>query len=249
MKSKVMSIDDALSVVKDGTRLMLGGFIDVGSPIMCIEKIVEKGVKDLTLIAVTPGMTGFGKSMLYKNKQVKELISSHVGTSAESTKEYLEGELLMKEFFPMGTWIEKVRAGAMGLGGVLVPVGVGILDQPGLFENLDKPKKVIDVDGIKCFVEPALTAEVAIVKAWRADELGNLEYRSTSLNDNADVAMAGKYTIAEVNEIVPVGTISPEKVGTPGVFVNAIVQGQTVEQQDKTYRELWLSQGKLNIEE
>lgn len=249
MKSKVISIEEALSLVKDGTRLMLGGFIDVGSPIKSIEKLVEKGVKDLTLIAVTPGMAGFGKSMLYKNKQVKELISTHVGTSLESTEEYLAGELLVKEFFPMGTWMEKVRAGAMGLGGVLVPVGVGILDEPGLFPNLEEPKKVINVNGLDCFVEPALTAEVSIVKAWRADELGNLEFRGTSMNDNADIAMAGKYTIAEVNEIVPVGTIPPERVGCPGVFVNAIVQGYSVEEQDNIYREVWLKKGKLSKED
>lgn len=245
MKSKIISIDEALSVVKDGTRLMIGGFIDAGSPIMCIEKLVEKNVKDLVLIAVTPGMTGFGKSKLYENHQVKELISSHVGTSAQSTEEYLAGNMIMKEFFPMGTWIEKVRAGAMGLGGALVPVGVGILDEPGLFEKLDEPKRVIEVDGLKCFVEPPLTAEVSIIKAWRADEMGNLEYKNTSLNVNPEVAMAGKYTIAEVNEIVPVGTIPPSNVGTPGVFVNAIVQGYSLKEQDQIYREIWAENGKL----
>lgn len=246
MKEKIMSIEEALSVVEDGTRLMLGGFIDVGSPIKCIEGLVEKGVKDLTLIAVTPGMTGFGKSMLYKNKQVKELISTHVGTSAQSTEEYLNDELFVREFFPMGTWIEKVRAGAMGLGGALVPVGVGILDEPGLFENVDEPKKVVEVDGMKCFIEPALTAEVSIIKAWRADELGNLEYRGTSMNDNADIAMAGKYTIAEVNEIVPVGEIEPRHVGTPGIFVDAVVVGNSTEEQDQIYRDVWLKNGKLS---
>lgn len=249
MKSKVISMDEALKVVKNGTRLMLGGFIDVGSPIKCIEEISKNEVKDLVLMAVTPGMTDFGKSMLYKNKQVKELISSHVGTSAESTEEYLANDLLVKEFFPMGTWMEKVRAGAMGLGGVLVPVGVGILDEPGLFPNLDEPKKVVNVNGLDCFIEPALTAEVSIVKAWRADEFGNLEFRGTSLNDNAEVAMAGKYTIAEVNEIVPVGSIEPERVGCPGVFVDAVVQGYTVEEQDNIYRKVWLEQGKLDKEE
>lgn len=249
MISKVISIDKALNVIKDGTRLMIGGFIDVGSPIKSIEKIVQKGTKDLILIAVTPGMSGFGKSMLYKNKQVKELISSHVGTSVESTEEYLAGDLCVKEFFPMGTWMEKVRAGAMGLGGVLVPVGVGILDEPGLFENLDEPKKVINVNGLDCFIEPALTSEVSIVKAWRADELGNLEFRGTSLNDNADIAMAGKYTIAEVNEIVPVGTIDPERVGCPGVFVDAVVQGYTLKEQNDIYREVWIKKDKLNKEE
>ncbi|GAU76634.1 CoA transferase subunit A [Fusibacter sp. 3D3] len=245
MKSKVMPIDEALSVVKDGTRLMLGGFIDAGSPLSSIEKLVEKKVKNLTLIAVTPGMSGFGKSMLYKNKQVKELISTHVGTSAESTEAYLAGELLIKEFFPMGTWIEKVRAGAMGLGGVLVPVGVGILDEVDLFPNLEEAKKVVEVSGVKCFIEPALTAEVSIVKAWRADTMGNLEFRGTSLNNNMDMAMAGKYTIAEVNEIVPVGTIAPERVGCPGVFVNAIVQGKKIDEQDELYKSVWLDRGKL----
>lgn len=246
MKSKVVSMDNALRAVKDGTRLMLGGFIDVGSPIMSIEGIVEKGTKNLTLIAVTPGMAGFGKSMLYKNKQVKELISTHVGTSVESTNEYLAKELIVKEFFPMGTWMEKVRAGAMGLGGVLVPVGVGILDEPGLFPDLEEVKKVVNVDGVDCFIEGALTAEVSIVKAWRGDEYGNLEFRGTSMNSNADIAMAGKYTIAEVNEIVPIGTIDPERVGCPGVFVDAVVQGYTVEEQDEIYKKVWLDKGKLD---
>jgi len=249
MKSKVTSMDEALSVIKDGTSLMIGGFIDAGFPIKCIEKLAEKGTKDLTLISATSGMDGFGTSMLYKNKQVKELISSHVGTSKESTEEYLNGNLLIKEFFPMGTWMEKVRAGAMGLGGVLVPVGVGILDEPGLFKNLDEPKKVINVNGLDCFIEPALTAEVSIVKAWRADEFGNLEFRGTSMNDNADIAMAGKFTIAEVNEIVPFGSISPERVGCSGVFVNAVVQGYTVEEQDEIYGEAWIKKGKLSRED
>lgn len=249
MKSKIMSIDEALSIVKDGTRLMMGGFLDVGSPLKCIEKLIEKGVKDLTLIAVAPGLDGFGKAMLYKNKMVKELISSHVGTTSESTKEYLEGNLIVKEFYPMGTWMEKVRAGAVGLPGVLVPVGVGILDDLELFPLRKEPKKVVNVEGVDCFVEPALTAEVSIVKAWRADELGNLQYRYTGLNNNPEIAMAGKYTIAEVNEIVPVGTIPAECVGTPGVFVNAVVQGHSLEEQQDIYRKMWLSKGKLSKNE
>ncbi|MBU2700105.1 acyl CoA:acetate/3-ketoacid CoA transferase alpha subunit [Sporomusaceae bacterium BoRhaA] len=121
----------------------------------------------------------------------------------------------------------------MGLPAALIPVGIGILDQEGLFPALEAPKPKIIVDGIECFIEPALTADVAIVKAWRADESGNLEYRQTGLNDQQEVAMAGKFTIAEVNEIVPVGTIPPERVGTPGIFVHAIVQGYTLQEQDK----------------
>jgi acetate CoA/acetoacetate CoA-transferase alpha subunit len=248
MESKIVNLNDALNIVKDGTRLMLGGFIDVGSPIVCIEKLVEIGVKDLTLIAVTPGMSDFGKSMLYKNRQVKELISTHVGTSVQSTEAYLADELIVKEFFPMGTWIEKVRAGAVGLGGVLVPVGVGILDQEGLFPELDKPKEVIDVNGVKCFVEPALTADVSIIKGWRADPFGNIQFRGTSMNDNLEIAMAGKFTIAEVNEIVEVGEIPPEQVGIPGVFINAVVKSHDTDAQDDLYRALWLSKGKLTKE-
>lgn len=249
MKSKIMSVDEALSIVKDGMKLMMGGFLDVGSPIKSIEKLIENDVKDLTLIAVTPGLDGFGKAMLYKNQMVKELISSHVGTTSESTKEYLEGNLIVQEFYPMGTWMEKVRAGAVGLPGVLVPVGVGILDDPELFPLRKEAKEVVKVDGVECFIEPALTAEVSIVKAWRADELGNLQYRYTGVNDNQDIAMAGKFTIAEVNEIVPVGTIPPECVGTPGIFVDAVVQGYSLKEQNEIYRKMWLSKGKLSKDE
>lgn len=245
MKSKIVSLEDALSVVKDGTRVMMGGFLDVGTPLKCIEGLIEKKVKDLTLIAITPGRAGFGKALLYKNKIVKELISSHVGTTPESTEEYLKDRLVVKQFFPMGTWVEKVHAGAVGLPAALIPVGVGILDQDGLFPALEEPKAKLVVDGVECFVEPALTAEVSIVKAWRADELGNLEYRQTGINDQQEVAMAGQFTIAEVNEIVPVGTISPERVGTPGIFVNAVVQGHTLVEQDEIYRQDWLAKGKL----
>ncbi|MDU2063910.1 MAG: 3-oxoacid CoA-transferase subunit A [Sporomusaceae bacterium] len=245
MKSKVMTLKEALEVVHDGSRIMMGGFLDVGTPLKCIEGLIEKQVKDLTLIAITPGRAGFGKALLYKNQMVKELISSHVGTTPESTEEYLADRLMVKQFFPMGTWVEKVHAGAVGLPAALIPVGVGILDEAGLFPHLEEPKAKLVINGIECFIEPALTAEVSIVKAWRADEMGNLEYRQTGINDQQEVAMAGQFTIAEVNEIVPVGTISPERVGTPGIFVNAVVKGYTLAEQDDIYRRDWLSKGKL----
>lgn len=245
MKSKVVLLEEALGAVTDGTRVMMGGFLDVGTPLKCIDGLISKGVRDITLIAITPGRAGFGKALLYKNHLVKELISSHVGTTPESTEEYLNDRLLVKQFYPMGTWVEKVHAGAVGLPAALIPVGIGILDQEGLFPALENPKPKITVDGVACFIEPALTAEVAIVKAWRADELGNLEYRQTGLNDQQEVAMAGKFTIAEVNEIVPIGTIPPERVGTPGIFVNAVVQGYTLQEQDQIYRKDWIAKGKL----
>lgn len=244
--SKIVSMEEALSRINDGTRLMMGEFVGVGSPIMCIEKLIEKGVTDLTLITNTPGMPGFGRAKMYEKGMVSELISTHVGTTPESTKEYLEGNLTVKQFYPMGTWIEKVRAGGVGLGGVLVPVGVGILDEEGLFPDLEKEKEKINVNGQEYFVEPALTAPISIVRAWRGDKAGNLEYRYTGRHANTELAMAGEFTIAEVNEIVEVGEIDPENVGTPGPFVDAVVQGYNTEEIDEIYRKYWLENNKLD---
>ncbi|VBB09882.1 3-oxoacid coa-transferase subunit a [Lucifera butyrica] len=244
--NKIKSLDAALEVIpQTGAVIMMGGFVGAGEPTCCIEWLIKHTISDITLITNEPGLSGFGRAMLYKNGLVKELISSHVGTTQESTDEYLKGRLKVEQFYPMGTWIEKVRAGAMGLGGVLVPVGVGILDEPGLFADLPEPKQVIEVNGMKCFVEPALTAPFGLVKAWRADESGNLEYRHTSMNCNPMVAMACEYTIAEVEEIVPVGTIPPERVGTAAPFVQAVVKGLSLTEHDEIYRRHWLKTGKL----
>lgn len=249
-KSKIMTIDEALNrIPKENARIMMGGFVGAGEPTCCIDWLIEKKINGITLITNEPGLSGFGRAMLYKNGLVKELIASHVGTTAESTEEYLKGNLKVEQYFPMGTWIEKVRAGAMGLGGALIPVGVGILDEPGLFPDLQEPKKVINVSGKDCFVEPALTAPFGLVKAWRADELGNLEFRYSSLNCNAMVAMACDFAIAEVEEIVPVGTIPPERVGCAGPYVNAIVQGKTLREHHDIYRQHWLKIGKLDSEQ
>ncbi|WP_371379221.1 CoA transferase subunit A [Sporomusa aerivorans] len=247
--NKVKSIDEALRCIpKSGATIMMGGFVGAAEPTCCIEWLIKNQINEITLITNEPGLSGFGRAMLYKNGLVRELISSHVGTTQESTDEYLQGSLKVEQFYPMGTWIEKVRAGAMGLGGVLVPVGVGILDDPELFPDLKEPKQIIEVNGIKCFVEAALRAPVGLVKAWRADETGNLEYRHTSVNCNPMVAMACDYTVAEVEEIVPVGTIPPERVGTPAPFVQAVVKGLSLEQHDDIYRQHWLKIGKLTPE-
>lgn len=247
--NKIKSLDDALQIIpKSGATIMMGGFVGAGEPTCCIEWLIKQAIREITLITNEPGLSGFGRAMLYKNGLVKEIISSHVGTTQESTEEYLKGNLKVEQFYPMGTWIEKVRAGAMGLGGALIPVGVGILDQPGLFAELKEAKQVIEVNGIKCFVEPPLRAPIGLVKAWRADELGNLEYRHTSVNCNPMVAMACDYTVAEVEEIVPVGTIAPERVGTPAPFVQAVVKGLRVEEHDELYRQHWLKIGKLTPE-
>ncbi|KYZ76057.1 CoA-transferase [Anaerosporomusa subterranea] len=244
--NKVKSIDEALSAIPEsGATIMMGGFVGAAEPTCCIEWLISHAIREITLITNEPGLSGFGRAMLYKNGLVREIISSHVGTTQESTDEYLKGNLKVEQFYPMGTWIEKVRAGAMGLGGALIPVGVGILDEPGLFAELKEPKQVIEVNGVKCFVEPPLRAPIGLVKAWRADEMGNLEYRHTSVNCNPMVAMACDYTVAEVEEIVPVGTIAPERVGTSGVFVHAVVKGLSLEQHNEIYRKHWLKIGKL----
>lgn len=145
----------------------------------------------------------------------------------------------------MGTWAEKIRAGAVGLGGVLVPVGVGILDEEGIFPDLPSPKPNLRLGDQDFFVEPALTAEVGLVKAWRADTAGNLQFRGTAAQNQRDIAMASSFTIAEVNEIVEVGGIAPQDVGCPGVFVDAVVQGHSLAEQHELYRRHWIKLGRL----
>ncbi len=245
-RDKVMPIDRAMERVRDGTRLMLSEFVGAGEPARCVEWLIERGVKDLTLITNTAGLRGgFLKAKLFERGQVRELIGTHVGTTAESTEAYLSGRLAVTEFYPMGTWAEKVRAGGVGLGGVLVPVGVGILDAPGLFPERAEAKQRITLSGKEYFVEEALTADVAIIKGWRADRLGNVEFRYTSTQNQRDLAMAGRFTIVEVNEIVDVGAIPPERVGCPGPFVDAVVQGYSLAEQHALYRDHWIKLGRL----
>lgn len=236
-----------MAKLEPGMRLMLGEFVGAGEPAACIDWLLASGIGDLTLISNTPGMRGgFGKARLFASGQIREYIGTHVGTTTESTEAYLSGRVKVREFFPMGTWAEKVRAGAVGLGGVLVPVGVGILDQPGIFPDLDGSKPKISLGGREYFVEAALTADVSIIKGWRADALGNVEFRGTSVQNQRDIAMAGDYTIVEVNEIVEVGAIPPDRVGCPGVFVDAVVQGAPLEAQHDAYRRHWLKLGRLS---
>lgn len=244
--NKIMELEAAMQHVACGTRLMMGEFVGAGEPAKCIEWLLGSGIDNLTLISNTPGLRGgFLKARLFEQGQIAEFIGTHIGTTGESSAAYLSGALRLRQFFPMGTWAEKVRAGAVGLGGVLVPVGIGILDQPGLFPALDGPKPTVRLGGREYFIEEALLAEVSIIKGWRADALGNIEFRCTGLQNQRDLAMAGRYTIAEVNEIVEVGAIDPERVGCPGVFVDAVVQGYSLEEQHDLYRRHWVNLGRL----
>jgi acetate CoA/acetoacetate CoA-transferase alpha subunit len=243
---KVVGLDTAMAHVEPGMRVMMGEFVGAGEPARCVEWLLDKGIGDLTLITVTPGVRGgFLMGRLFEQGQISELISTHAATSLEASEGYLRGQVKVEQFYPMGTWAEKVRAGAMGLGGVLVPVGVGILDRPGIFPDLREPKQTIELGGRSYFVEEALRADVSIIKGWRADPLGNVQFRLTGMQNQRDLAMAGKFTIAEVNEIVAVGTIDAERVGCPGPFVDAVVQGYSLEEQHEMYRRLWIKLGRL----
>jgi acetate CoA/acetoacetate CoA-transferase alpha subunit len=236
--SKVMELDKVMERVQDGMTIMIGGFLGVGAPLKCIEKLVEKGVKDLTVIAVVnsyPG-GGFDLAPLFKNKQVKKFITAHTGTCPEALELYKTGELEV-EFYPMGTWIEKIRSGGAGLGAVVTPIGVGTLVEEG--------KQKMTISGKEYLVEMPLRADMAFIKGFRGDSLGNVQYRGVSLNSNPVLAMAADYTVAEVNEIVEVGGIDPERVGTPGVFVKAVVQGYTLEEHQKIFEDLWVRTGRL----
>lgn len=236
--SKVVGLDDAIAKVHDGATIMIGGFLGVGTPLRCVEKLAEKGVKDLTLISVVstnPG-GGFDLTPLFKNRQIKKFITAHAGTCPDAVAQYKAGELDI-EFYPMGTWTEKVRAGGNGLGGILTQIGLGTLVERG--------KEQFNIGGKNYLLELPLRAEVAFIKGFKADKLGNIEYRGVSLNSNPVVAMAADYTVAEVNEIVEVGEIEPIRVGTPGIFVHAIVQGYTHPEQEKVFEDFWTRSGQL----
>lgn len=235
---KVITLDQAIAKIHDGSSIMFGGFLGVGAPLRCIEMLAEKGVKDLTVMSVVstnPG-GGFDLTPLFKNRQIKKFITAHAGTCPEAVELYKAGELDI-EFYPMGTWIEKIRAGGNGLGGVLTPIGLGTLVERG--------KQVINIGGKDYLLELPLRADFAFIKGFRADTLGNVEYRGVSVNSNPVVAMAAEYTIAEVNEIVEVGEIEPIRVGTPSIFVHAIVQGYTLPQQEKVFEDFWVRSGRL----
>jgi acetate CoA/acetoacetate CoA-transferase alpha subunit len=236
--SKISTLDQAVSRVTDGSTIMIGGFLGVGTPLKCIEKIVQKGVKNLTVISVVnsyPG-GGFDLAPLFKCRQVRKFIAAHTGTCPEALEVYKTGELEV-EFYPMGTWIEKIRAGGGGLGGVLTPIGVGTLMQEG--------KQVLSIGGKDYLLELPLRAEVAFIKGHRADTIGNVEYRGVSINSNPAMAMAADYTVAEVDEIVDVGAIDPARVGTPGIFVKAVVLGYSMAERQKIFEDLWVRTGRL----
>jgi acetate CoA/acetoacetate CoA-transferase alpha subunit len=220
MGSKVRTIDEAMNYFYDGMTLMVGGFGGVGNPPTLIQAILAKEIKDITLISNDTAFPDIGVGRLVTNKRVKKVIASHIGSNPNAGKQMTNGELEV-EFSPQGTLAERIRAGGVGLGGILLDVGLGTIVEEG--------KQKIEVNGRKYLLELPLTAEVAIVHAKKADPYGNLMYDTSARNFNPLVAMAGDFTIAEVDELVECGELNPEEIITPGVFVDMIIVAKGVD--------------------
>ncbi|MGI5901153.1 MAG: acetate CoA-transferase subunit alpha [Desulfitobacteriia bacterium] len=212
--SKVVTKEKALSMIQDGQTLMIGGFLAAGSPETLLEALVEKGVKDLTIIANDTSFVEKGLGKLVVNNQVKKAIVSHIGTNRETIRKMNAGEMEV-ELVPQGTLAEKVRCGGMGLGAVVTPTGVGTIVEEG--------KETLTINGRKYLVELPLRADIALIKAHKADTIGNLVYRYAARNFNPLMAMAAETVIAEVDEVVEVGDLTPDEVITPGMFVDMII--------------------------
>jgi 3-oxoacid CoA-transferase subunit A len=204
-------------ILFDGMTIMSGGFGLCGIPENLIEALRDSGVKNLTVISNNAGVDDFGLGLLLQTRQIRKMISSYVGENATFEKQYLSGELEL-EFNPQGTLAERIRAGGAGIPGFYTKTGVGTVIADG------KEEKVFD--GETYIMERGLVADLSIVKAWKSDHEGNLVYRMTARNFNPMMATAGKVAIAEVEEIVPNGTLHPDQIHTPGIFVQRIVKGQ-----------------------
>lgn len=203
-------------VLRDGMTIMAGGFGLCGIPENLILALRDSGVRNLTVISNNAGVDDFGLGLLLKTRQIRKMVSSYVGENKEFERQYLSGELEL-EFNPQGTLAERIRAGGAGIYGFYTKTGAGTLVAEG------KEQRV--VNGETYILETGLTADLAIVKAWRGDTEGNLVYRKTARNFNPMMATAGRVTVAEVEELVEAGTLDPDHIHTPGIFVQRIVQG------------------------
>lgn len=213
--SKFITLQEAADKVKDGMTIMVGGFLANGTPEALIDKLVESGVKDLTLICNDTAYPDKGVGKMLSNGQFKKLIVSYIGATPQATEMMNNGEIEV-EFVPQGTLAERVRAGGTGLGGFLTPTGVGTVVADG--------KQVMNIDGKDYLLELPLHADVALIGASKADREGNLIYSGTSRNFNPLMAMAADVVIVEPQQMVPTGEISPENVHTPSILVDYIVK-------------------------
>jgi len=216
MNKVVAGPDVAVADICDGATLMLGGFGLCGIPENCIAALVRKQVRQLTCISNNAGVDDFGIGLMLAQRQVKKMISSYVGENAEFERQLLSGELQV-ELIPQGTLATRCLAAGYGMPAIYTPAGVGT--------EVAEGKEVRNFDGKEYLLEKAFEADFAIVKAWKGDTMGNLVYRATARNFNPLMAMAGKITIAEVEELVPAGALDPDAIHTPGIYVHRIFQG------------------------
>jgi acetate CoA/acetoacetate CoA-transferase alpha subunit len=211
---KTIKVAEAVARMPDGVRLMIGGFMGVGTPPRLIDEAVRQGKKDLTIIANDTARPGVGIGKLIDAKLVRKVITSHIGTNPETQRQMLAGEIEV-ELVPQGTLAECIRAGGYGLGGVLTPTGAGTL--------VEDNKQTLEIDGRTFLLEKPLKADFAFIYAKQADYIGNLAYALTARNFNPLMAMAAEIVMAEAENIVPVGVIPPDAVMTPAVLVNHLI--------------------------
>ena len=220
MKKRFNNAAEALYDIQDGATILLGGFGLCGIPENCIAALKQKNVKELTCISNNAGVDDFGIGLLLQNKQLKKMIASYVGENAEFERQLLSGELDV-ELIPQGTLATRCMAAGYGMPAIFTPAGVGT--------EVAEGKESRTFDGKEYLMEYAFDADFALVKAWKGDENGNLVFRATARNFNPLMAMAGKITIAEVEELVPLGELDPDQIHTPGIYVNRIFQGEKYE--------------------
>ncbi|MDW3208889.1 MAG: CoA transferase subunit A [Reichenbachiella sp.] len=220
MNKIVADAQAAIQGIENGMTLMLGGFGLCGIPENCISALNEKGISNLTCISNNAGVDDFGLGLLLQKKQIKKMISSYVGENDEFERQMLSGELEV-DLIPQGSLAERCRAGGAGIPAFFTPAGFGT--------EVAEGKEIREFNGKPHILESALTADFAIVKAWKGDKFGNLVYKGTARNFNPPMAMAGKITIAEVDELVEPGELDPNFVHTPGIFVQRIFQGKDYE--------------------
>ena len=211
---KSLPVIEVVGMIPDGARIMVGGFLSVGTPERLMDEIVRQGKRNLTIIANDTARPGVGIGILIDAKLVKSVVVSHIGTNPETQRQMMAGDLAV-ELVPQGTLIERIRAGGYGLGGVLTPTGVGTLVEEG--------KRKIEVEGKEYLLETAIRADFALVHAFLSDYMGNLAYALTARNYNPVIAMAADTVIATAEHIVPVGVIAPDHVITPAPIVDYIV--------------------------
>ena len=216
---KVISLEDAVNLVRDGDTIMVGGFLAVGTPERLIDALIEKGVKDRTLICNDTGFVDRGVGKMVVAKMFSKIYASHVGTNKETGRQMMEGETEVV-LVPQGTLIEQIRAGGFGLGGVLTKTGLGTL--------VENDKQIVEVDGEKFLLEKPMRANVALMYAEKADVKGNLAFHGATRNFNSYIGAAADISIVEAGELVQTGDLGPDEVVVPGVFVNYIVDGSAL---------------------